>query len=54
MNKTMMSVVELSMQMWGPRKALLFGERRSDGAIRGRASLTVPNERNQRRRAEGV
>lgn len=42
MNKTMMSVVELSMQMWGPRKAphvvsekpLLLGERTSCETIR--------------------
>ena len=33
-----------------PEKPQLFGERRSDGAIREWSCLTAPNERNQRRR----
>lgn len=34
----------------GPRRAPRGGERRSDEAIRERATLTAPNERNPRRR----
>ena len=44
------SLWELADEQGVPDAPLRGGERRSDGAIRGRLSLTAPNERNQRRR----
>lgn len=44
------SLWELADEQEVPDAPLRGGERRSDGAIQGRLSLTAPNERNQRRR----